>query len=62
MNIIKEIGDCLTKIKRVGDGSGLYIIDRELEKMMVTKTLMDLQSMVSNMKGTIQGEMLGKQV
>ena len=62
MNIIKEIGDFITKIKRVGDGTGIYIIDKELEKMMVTQTLVDLQTMVSNMKGTIQGEMLGKQV
>merc|ERR1712055_790077 len=58
VNIIKEIGDFITKIKRAGDGTGIYIIDRELEKMMVTQTLVDLQTM----KGTMQGGMLGKQV
>ncbi len=35
VNIIKEICDCLTKIKRAGDGAGLYIVDRELEKAVV---------------------------
>merc|ERR1712055_640815 len=29
--VIKFIGDCLTKIKRAGDGPGLYIVDREME-------------------------------
>merc|ERR1712055_638982 len=41
VNIIKEIGDCQTKIKRAGDGAGLYIVDRELEKAVVTHQLME---------------------
>ena len=62
MNIIKEIGDCLTKIKRAGNGIGLHIIDKELEKMMVTQTLVNLQTLIFNKKDIIQGEFLGKQV
>ena len=62
VNIIKEIGDCLTKIKRAGDGIGIHIMDRELEKMMVTQTIVDLKTMVSNWKHTVDGEFLGKQV
>merc|ERR1712055_545900 len=67
VNIIKEIGDCLTKIKRVGDGSGLYIVDREIEKAMVTRTLLDLQALVNNrndyhVTDMVQGEVLEKQV
>ena len=56
VNIIKEIGDCLTKMKRVGDGLGIHIMDRELEKMMVTQTLVDLQTLASNWMHTAQGE------
>ena len=62
MNIIKEIGDFLTKIKRAGDGIGIHIMDRELEKMMVTQTLVDMNTLVSNWKHTVDGELLGKQV
>ena len=62
MNIIKEIGDCITKIKRVGDGIGLHIMDRELEKMMVTQTVVNLKTLASTWKDTVQGEVLGKQV
>merc|ERR1711974_176161 len=62
VNIIKEIGDCITKIKRVGDGIGLHIMDRELEKMMVTQTVVNLKTLASTMKDTVQGEVLGKQV
>ena len=29
---IKELGDLFTKMKRVGDGVGLHIIDKELEE------------------------------
>merc|ERR1712105_280849 len=54
VNIIKEIGDCLTKIKRAGDGPGLYIVDRDLEKMMTTAD--------SHLVTVIQRELLGKQV
>merc|ERR1712002_622934 len=50
VNIIKEIGDCLTKIKRVGDGAGLFIVDQEIEKAVVTQTLVDLQAVVSSVK------------
>ena len=28
---IKEIGDMITKIKRAGDGLGLYVMDKEVE-------------------------------
>merc|ERR1711942_133052 len=56
VNIIKEIGDCLTKIKRVGDGLGLHIIDRELEKLMVTQTMVNLQTLATTWKNTVQGE------
>merc|ERR1712121_379213 len=62
VNIIKEIGDCITKIKRVGDGIGLHIMDRELEKMMVTQTVVNLKTLASTMKDTVQGEVQGKQV
>jgi len=62
VNIIKVIGDCITKIKRVGDGIGLHIMDRELEKMMVTQTVVNLHTLTSNWKDTMQGEVLGKQV
>ena len=61
MNIIKEIGDCLTKIKRVGDGIGLHIMDGELEKMMVNQTVVNLKTLVSTLRDTVQGEVLGKQ-
>jgi ferritin heavy chain len=27
---IKDIGDLITKIKRVGDGLGIYIIDKDM--------------------------------
>merc|ERR1712080_493652 len=30
---IKYIGDCMTKIKRAGDGAGLYIVDKELQQL-----------------------------
>merc|ERR1712055_828496 len=50
VNIIKEIGDCLTKIKRVGDGAGVFVVDREIEKAVVTQTLVDLQAVVSSVK------------
>ena len=62
VNIIKEIGDCLTKIKRAGDGLGLHIIDRELEKLMVTRTMVNLQSLTTTWKNTVQGEVLGNKV
>merc|ERR1711942_190827 len=61
VNIIKEIGDCLTKIKRVGDGLGLHILDRELEEMMVTQTMVTLKTLVSNFKDTVHGDVLEKQ-
>merc|ERR1712055_194498 len=50
VNIIKEIGDCQTKIKRAGDGAGLYIVDRELEKAVVTHQLMEMQAMASDLR------------
>merc|ERR1719260_372486 len=50
VNIIKEIGDCQTKIKRAGDGAGLYIVDRELEKAVVTHQLMEMQAMASHLR------------
>merc|ERR1712055_801145 len=50
VNIIKEIGDCQTKIKRAGDGAGLYIVDRELEKAVVTQNLMEMKTMAFNMR------------
>merc|ERR1712121_93358 len=62
VNIIKQIGDCLTKIKRVGDGVGILIMDRELEKMMVTQTVVNLHTLIPNWKDIMQGEVLGKQV
>merc|ERR1719260_594728 len=37
MNIIKETGDCLTKIKRAGDGPGLYIVDRDIQEMVTRR-------------------------
>merc|ERR1711890_2839 len=31
---IKKIGDLLTRIKRAGEGVGLYIVDKDLQKIM----------------------------
>jgi len=45
---IKQIGDCLTKIKRAGDGAGLYIVDKELQQAVVTCSLQQLQTVVKN--------------
>merc|ERR1712080_767043 len=45
---IKQIGDCLTKIKRAGDGAGLYIVDKELQQAVVTCSLQQLQTVVNN--------------
>ena len=28
---IKELGDLVTKVKRVGDGMGLYMLDKEMD-------------------------------
>merc|ERR1719153_84452 len=50
VNIIKEIGDFQTKIKRAGDGAGLYIVDKELQKAVVTQNLVEVQAMTSHMR------------
>merc|ERR1711974_421751 len=38
------------------------IKDRELKKMIMTQTVVNLKTLVSTMKDTVQGEVLGKQV
>merc|ERR1712002_1304722 len=63
VNVIKEIGDFLTKIRRACDGTGIYIVDKELEKAVVTQTVVDVQSIVSHcVSHSGQGRVLGKQV
>ena len=47
VNTIKEVGDILTKVKRAGDGPGLYIVDRELEKAVINCTLLKLETVVN---------------
>ena len=54
VNFIKEIGDLLTKIKRVGDGVGLHIVDCEIQQMVKRREL-ELVRM-------IQREVVGKGV
>merc|ERR1712236_197585 len=49
-NIIKEIGDMITKIKMVSNGTGLFTLDQELQKAVVDQTLVDLQNMVAKVK------------
>merc|ERR1712002_923328 len=50
VNIIKEIGDIITNIKRVTDGTGLFTLDQKLQKAVVTQTLVDLQTVFSKVK------------
>merc|ERR1711872_503098 len=50
VNIIKEIGDIITSIKRVTDGTGLLTLDQKLQKAVVAQTLVDLQAVVSKVK------------
>merc|ERR1711872_68049 len=50
VNIIKEIGDIITSIKRVTDGTGLFTLDQKLQKAVVAQTLVDLQAVVSKVK------------
>merc|ERR1712055_942934 len=50
VNIIKEIGDMITNIKRVTDSAGLFAVDQKLQKAVVTRTLVDLQTVVSKVK------------
>merc|ERR1712055_472553 len=50
VNIIKEIGDIITNIKRVTDGTGLFTVDQKLQKVVVAQTLVDLQTVVSKVK------------
>merc|ERR1712180_505159 len=50
VNIIKEIGDIITNIKRVTDGTGLFTVDQQLQKAVVAQTLVDLQTVVSKVK------------
>ena len=54
VNFIKEIGDLLTKIKRVGNGVGLHIVDCEIQQMVKRREL-ELVRM-------IQREVVGKGV
>merc|ERR1711872_1131803 len=54
VNIIKEIGDMITKIKMVSNGTGIFTLDQELQKAVVAQTLVDLQNVVS--QGTLPGE------
>merc|ERR1712180_50296 len=50
VNTIKEIGDIITNIKRVTDGTGLFTLDQELQKAVRAQTLVDLQAVVSKVK------------
>merc|ERR1712055_1598 len=50
VNIIKEIGDIITNIKRVTDGTGLFAVDQQLQKAVIAQTLVDLQTLVSKVK------------
>merc|ERR1711962_1274615 len=50
VNIIKEIRDIITNIKRVTDGTGLFTLDQKLQKAVVTQTLKDLQTVFSKVK------------
>merc|ERR1711921_33752 len=50
VNIIKEIGDMITKIKMVSNGTGIFTLDQELQKAVVAQTLVDLQNVVSKVK------------
>merc|ERR1712002_603568 len=50
VNIIKEIGDMITKIKMVSNGTGLFTLDQELQKTVVDQTLVDLQNVVAKVK------------
>merc|ERR1712002_741127 len=50
VNIIKEIGDMITKIKMVSNGTGIFTVDQELQKAVVVQTLVDLQNVVFKVK------------
>merc|ERR1712002_479974 len=50
VNIIKEIGDIITNIKRITDGTGLFTLDQKLQKAVVNQTLVDLQTVFSKVK------------
>merc|ERR1712072_1221986 len=39
VNIIKEIGDMITKIKMVSNGTGIFTLDQELQKAVVAQTV-----------------------
>merc|ERR1719334_1198093 len=56
VNIIKEIGDTITNIKRVTDGTGLFTLDQELQKAVVAQTLVDFQAVVCKMKQVNQAQ------
>merc|ERR1711872_1132664 len=50
VNIIKEIGDIITNIERVTDGTGLFTLDQEIQEAVVAQTLVDFQAVVSKVK------------
>merc|ERR1711915_803946 len=50
VNIIKKIGDMITKIKMVSNGTGIFTVDQEIQKAVVAQTLVDLQNVVSKVK------------
>merc|ERR1711872_235365 len=50
VNIIKEIGDVITNIKRITDGTGLFTLDQKLQKAVVAQTLVNLQAVGSKVK------------
>merc|ERR1712055_18784 len=67
VEIVKEIGHWITKIKRAGLGYGLCVLDRELEKAVINNALLELQTTGLNSKfedftDFMQEEFLEKQV
>merc|ERR1712055_1050982 len=67
VEIVKEIGHWITKIKRAGLGYGLYVLDRVLEKAVINNALLELQTTGLNTQfedvtDFMQEEFLEKQV
>ena len=41
VHAIKELSDMITKLKRAGDGLGIHILDKEMNRLLNANTLLN---------------------